>query len=137
MKKSFRAERDQLGDVLAFIDAALEAADCPVKAQTTVDVCVEEMFVNIADYAYPDSSGEASVTVDIVPESGRQLCIVTLEDGGMPFNPLERPEPDTSLEAEQRGIGGLGIFMTRKMMDGVEYEYSCGLNRLTLKKYLN
>lgn len=134
MKRLFKAERNRLSEVLAFIDAELEAADCPVKTQMTIDVCAEEMFINVASYAYPNSEGDVTVSVDVLPDSGSSACLIKLEDGGIPFNPLARPEPDTSLQAEDRKIGGLGIFMVKKMMDGVEYEYSGGMNRLTMKK---
>lgn len=134
MKKTFKAEQEQLSEVLAFVDAELEAAGCPMAAQMTIDVCIEEAFVNVASYAYSNSIGEADVSVDVVSESGVQVCVIRMEDKGIPFNPLVSPEPDTTLQAEEREIGGLGILMVRKMMDDVEYEYSDGMNRLTMKK---
>lgn len=135
MKKLFKAEQNQLDEVLGFIDANLEAAGCPVSAQMSIDVCVEEAFINVASYAFPDTDGEASVSVDVLNEAGASVCVITLEDGGVPFNPLARPDPDTSLQASDRGIGGLGILMVKKMMDDVDYEYSGGMNRLTMKKH--
>ncbi|MBQ9679112.1 MAG: ATP-binding protein [Ruminococcus sp.] len=124
------ADVDQLHDVLAFVDDLLEEHDCPIKAQMQIDVALEELFVNIAQYAYPDSTGKAVIRVSISSE----FAEITLIDSGIPYDPLKKPDPDVTLNAQDRPIGGLGIFMTKKLMDNVSYEYKDGRNILTIKK---
>ena len=124
------ADVDKLHDVLAFADNLLEEHNCPMKAQMQIDVALEELFVNIAHYAYPDSSGEAVIRISFTAE----YVQITLSDSGIPYNPLAKPDPDITLNAQERPIGGLGIFMTKKLMDDISYEYSDGNNLLTIKK---
>ena len=115
------------------IDQLLESMDCPMKAQVQVDVAIDEIFANIANYAYPDGNGKATIRYEPLKEpNGIQLTFI---DSGVPFNPLEVKEPDTTLSAEEREIGGLGIFMVRKSMDDVQYEYKDRHNILTVRKY--
>ena len=128
------AELDSLKDVLAFIDGLLEKADCPVKIQMQLDIAVEEMYVNIAHYAYTGEVGEAQVSASY-DEKTKEFTI-ELRDSGIPFNPLARPDPDVSLTAEQRRIGGLGIFMVKKSMDRVDYKREDGQNVFTMVKKL-
>lgn len=123
---------DKLPDVLAFVDEQLEAADCPMKTQMQIDVSVEEIFVNIANYAYPDSTGSARIQVEVTAEPF--LAQITFIDSGVPYDPLAKADPDVTLSAEKRQIGGLGIFMVKKSMDEVKYEFTDGQNILTLKK---
>ncbi|MBR7041822.1 MAG: ATP-binding protein [Clostridia bacterium] len=129
-----KAVRENLAEVLAFLEAELEQADCPMKAQMQTCVAAEEIFVNIASYAYPDSDGSATVKIDISGEA--KTAEITFIDRGIPYDPLAKADPDVTLSAEERGIGGLGIFMTKKLMDAVTYEYKDGQNMLTLKKQL-
>ncbi len=125
---------ENLDEVQAFVDERLEQADCPMKAQMQIDVAVEEIFVNIASYAYEPGRGKALVRVEI---AGDPACAaITFTDSGMPFDPLAREDPDVRASASERGIGGLGIFMTRKLVDEVNYEYRDGKNILTLRKKL-
>ena len=124
------AKTENLDSVLAFIDGALEEAGCPMKAQMQLDLAVEEMFVNIANYAYGSGSGNAVVDIDI--RDG--ICTITLSDNGIPYNPLEKVDPDVTLSAEDRQIGGLGIFMVKKSVDDMVYEYKDGQNILKLIK---
>ena len=126
------AELDRLHDVLSFVDDLLEQHDCPMKAQMQIDVALEELFVNIAHYAYPEGAGDAAIRVSITPES----IEITLIDSGIPYDPLKKPDPDVTLSAEERQIGGLGIFMTKKLMDSIAYKYSDSKNILTIKKYI-
>ena len=126
------ADLDRLQDVLAFVDGLLEAHDCPMKTQMLIDISVEELFVNIAHYAYPDGNGWAEIRAGV--EDG--VFSITLTDGGIPFNPLERVDPDVTLSAEEREIGGLGIFMVRKKMDEMLYSYEDSHNILTIRKRL-
>jgi len=129
-KRTVEAKLENLDAVLGFIDAELEKADCPMKAQMQIDIAVEEIFTNIARYAY--APGEGSAVIGILAEPGR--AEITFSDTGMPYNPLLREDPDVTLAAEEREIGGLGIFMVKKTMDEMRYEYSTGQNLLTLVK---
>ena len=128
------AEVDRLPEVLAFLEQELEAAACPMKAQMQLSVAVEEIFVNIASYAYAPDKGKATVRVEVSEDP--VTVTITFVDHGMPYDPLAREDPDVSLPAERRDAGGLGIFMTKKIMDDVAYEYKDGQNILTLKKKL-
>ena len=125
---------DNLPRVLAFLEDALEAAGCPPKAQMQIAVAAEEVFVNIASYAYAPGTGEATVQLEISGEPAA-VTLVFL-DRGRAFDPTAKADPDTALSAEEREIGGLGIFMTKKLMDRVCYEFRDGQNVLTLSKTL-
>ena len=99
-----------------------------------IGVAVEEIFVNIANYAYHPDKGNATVRVEV---SGDPVCVtITFVDHGVPYDPLAKDDPDVTLSADDREIGGLGIFMTKRIMDDVAYEYKDGQNILTLKKNL-
>ncbi|MBQ4190256.1 MAG: ATP-binding protein [Clostridiales bacterium] len=126
-----KADTAELDNVLSFADTILEELGCSVKAQMQIDIAIEEIFVNIAHYAYPEAEGEAVISVD----SGEGPSVtITFEDEGIPYDPLKNEDPDITLSAEDRPIGGLGIFMVKKSMDEVSYEYKDGKNRLTIKK---
>ena len=114
------------------VNALLEAMDCPMKAQVQIDVAIDEIFANIANYAYP--GGEGKATVRYGRTSDPNGVEITFIDSGIPFDPLKAKEPDTTLSAEEREIGGLGIFMVRKSMDDVQYEYKDRHNILTIRK---
>ena len=133
-KLSVEALIEKLDEVIAFVDAELEAADCSMKTQMKIDVAVEEIFVNIAHYAYTPNVGMADIIVEITGEPA--VARITFVDSGVPYNPLAKEDPDVTLSAEKRKIGGLGIFMVKKSMDDVLYEYRDGQNRLTLIKAL-
>ena len=127
-----QATLENLAVVTAFIMEQLEALDCPMKAQMQIDVAIDELFGNIAHYAYGDATGDATVRFDF--DEDTRMASITFVDSGVPFNPLAKADPDVSLSAEDRQIGGLGIFMTKQLMDDVVYEYEDGRNILTLKK---
>ena len=128
------ADRKNLNKVQAFIDEELEAVDCPMLTQTAIDIAVEELFVNIASYAYDTGIGTAVVQVTVNEEP---LSVeITFIDNGRQYDPLAKEDPDTTLSAGQRRKGGLGIFMVKKSMDDVIYEYKDGKNILTIKKKL-
>ena len=128
------AKDENLAQVLAFVDAQLETLDCPPKTQMQLDMAVEEIFVNIAHYAYAPEIGNVTVQVETAREP--KNVTVTFFDRGVPYDPLAKPDPDVTLSAEDRQIGGLGIYMVKKSMDDVRYEYRDGQNILTLKKNL-
>ena len=138
MKKTveltIEATLENLPQVIGFLERCLEEADCPLKAQMQITVAAEEIFVNIAHYAYAPETGEATVRVEITEEPA--AASVTFIDRGIPFDPLAKPDPDVTLSAEERGIGGLGIYMVKKSMDDVRYAYRDGQNILTLTKKL-
>ena len=121
-----------LPQVLQFVDRLLELADCPVKTQMQIDLAVEEIFVNIADYAYAPATGSAVIRMEISENPG--TAVITFFDRGIPYNPLEKRDPDLTLPAGERPVGGLGIFLTKKSMDEVAYRYQDGQNILTLIK---
>jgi serine/threonine-protein kinase RsbW len=127
---------DNLGTVTDFVDDFLDSHDCPMKVQMQIDIAIDEIFSNICHYAYGDSVGEATIRVEFEDASARKAVALTFIDEGVPYNPLEKEDPDTTLSAEDRKIGGLGIYMVKKNMDEMEYEYSDGKNILSMKKYL-
>ena len=122
-----------LPKVMGFIEQNLENTRCSMKARMQISIAAEEVFVNIANYASAPGKGTATVRIDVSEEP---VVIITFIDNGIPFNPLTRKDPDVGLPASRRRIGGLGIFMTKKAMDHVEYEYKDGQNILKLKKNL-
>ena len=123
-----------LPQVLAFIDEQLDAADCPKKIKIQIDLAVEEIFINIAHYAYDPDIGTATVRVDVLGDP--PSVDITFIDNGIPYDPLAKQDPNVKLPARDRKIGGLGIFMVKKNMDDVKYEYIDGHNILTMKKGL-
>jgi phosphoserine phosphatase RsbU/P len=133
-KKTFPADVNALPDVQSFFEGALEKVACPAKTQIAISVAVEEVFVNIAHYAYPEGNGDVTVVFSFEPES--RTATLEIRDHGLPFDPLKQKEPDITLSAEERGIGGLGIFITRKTMDSVSYRYENDENILTMRKTL-
>lgn len=130
------ADRSNTPQVQAFIDEQLEEIDCPMMIQTAIDIAVEELFVNIASYAYDSGIGMAVVQVTVHEDP---LSVeITFIDNGRQYDPLAKADPDTTISsAKQRKKGGLGIFMVKKSMDNVNYEYKDGKNILTIKKNLN
>ena len=130
--KIFPAKTEALTDVLAFTEQILEKYDCSMKIQTAICVAIEEVFVNVAHYAYGENQGDVSLTISFDFET--RNVTFRMADKGVPFDPLKNPEPDITLSAEEREIGGLGIFITKKTMDLVTYAYENGENILTMIK---
>ena len=124
------AVTENLETVNAFVDEFLEAHDCPMKTMLQVDLVVEEIFVNIASYAYPDKTGDAEIRISA--EDG--VATIAFLDAGVPYDPLKKADPDITLSAEDRPIGGLGIYLVKKNMDTVAYRYENGRNVLTMTK---
>lgn len=145
MKKTFECEAtvENLEKIMSFVEGELEALGCGMKQQVQITVSVEEIFVNIAHYAYakldengkpiPDT-GKGLVKLELESEPGKVYLI--FKDKGTPYNPLEKEDPDISLSSEDREIGGLGIFLVKKSMDEVSYDYKDGKNVLTLTKQI-
>lgn len=124
------ASVELLDDVLNFIDTQLAEAQCPAEARTLIAIACEEIYVNIANYAYSQDGG----TVSILCEAEQTQVTISFSDCGVPYNPLSRQTPDITMDAESRPVGGLGIFMAKDIMDSVSYQYSNGKNVLTVLK---
>ena len=131
MEKKFNASMDELDNVLKFIDNEIKDIN-DNKLLTKFNLVVEEIFVNIVSYAYEDNSTNNTVTISI--KDNDYKTIITFVDSGKHFNPLIKDDPDISLSADERPVGGLGIYLVKKMMDNVEYEYKDNKNILTIEK---
>ena len=126
------AKVNNLNKVLSFINDVLSDYGCSVRDTMQINVAVEELFVNIALYAYPSGSGSATISISVLDDP--KTAEITLIDSGVPFDPLAKEEPDISLNAKEREIGGLGIYMVRKTMDELTYENVDGCNITTIRK---
>ncbi|MBR2869137.1 MAG: SpoIIE family protein phosphatase [Clostridia bacterium] len=123
---------ENIQTVTDFINEQLEAFGCPMKAKTQIDIAVDEIFGNIAHYAYTTETGD--VTVSIENGDNPQAADITFIDSGVPYNPLIQAEPDITLSADKRQVGGLGIFIAKNIMDEISYEYKDGMNILKIRK---
>ena len=124
------AKVEKLDELLSCIDKELEDAGCTMKAQMQIDIAVEEIFVNIAHYAY--ESGDGKAVIQIETDKSASKAAFTFIDEGKPYNPLEKEDPDVTLPAEERPIGGLGIYIVKKTMDEVTYKFEDGKNILKI-----
>lgn len=123
---------ENIQTVTDFVNDELEAFNCPLKAQMQIAIAIDEIFGNIAHYAYAPLTGEATVQVEVTGEP--RQAVITFLDTGTPYDPLTAADPDTTLGSEERSIGGLGIFMVKKSMDEVTYRFENGQNILTIRK---
>ena len=123
---------ENIETVTEFVNAQLELMDCPIKAQMQIDIAIDELFGNIAHYAYNTEVGSATVRVEV--SEAPLAVIITFIDNGVPYDPLGKNDPDITLSAEEREIGGLGIYMVKQSMDEITYEYKDGQNILKIKK---
>ena len=128
------ARVENIPAMIDFVEAELDAVDCPMKAKMQLSVAIDELLANIAQYAYEPGTGPVTVRFAFEEESRR--VTLTFLDKGMPYNPLEEEDPDVSLSAEERPVGGLGIFLVKKTMDRMDYAYKFGQNVLTIQKKL-
>lgn len=129
-EKIFPADINELAPVTVFLEEELDKAEASPKLMVTFAVALEELFVNVAHYAYPDSKGTVKIGIDTSGDS----IVVQLTDSGIPFDPVAMPDPDITESAEERKIGGLGIYMVKKSMDSMTYEYKDNQNILTISK---
>ncbi len=120
--------------VTEFVKKELSLYDCPDRALYQVEVAIEEILVNIVSYAGLTGDDGVEIRCEVLDDPLR--VIVQFLDDGIPFDPLEKPDPDTSPEAIMNRVGGLGIFMVKQMMDEVSYAYENGKNTLTILKRL-
>ena len=133
-KLNISAETENLDKVIDFINENLKEFGCPLKIQMQIDIAAEEIFVNIARYAYCPGTGLATVCFEYI--SSENAAAIIFIDSGTPFDPLSNPDPDVTLSAEERKVGGLGIYIVKKSMDDAYYVYRNGQNVLFIKKYL-
>ena len=131
---TIEATTGNIETVTDFVNEQLESLDCSMKVQMQVDIAIDELFSNIARYAYNPETGSATVQVEVTENP--LAVVITFIDHGKPYDPLAKEDPDTKLSAEERQIGGLGIYMVKKTMDDVSYEYKDGRNILKIKKNL-
>ena len=132
IEKRFEAVASNFEMAQAFVDELLVNHGCPESVKFEIDLAIEEIFVNIADYAYTPDVGDV-VMKAIMSDDGMKLTLI-FEDSGTPFDPLKKPDPDVTLSASERELGGLGIFLVKETMDDMFYEYKEGKNQLTLVK---
>lgn len=133
-ERTFPAQDDALDDLIGFVEETLESLGCSMKLTISLCVALEEIFVNVAHYAYKDGCGDVSLSITHDEEKGS--VIFEMSDRGVEFNPLKRPDPDVTLSADEREIGGLGIFITKKTMDSISYRYENEKNILTMIKMI-
>ena len=133
MKKRFNAEKENLQDLIKFVHRNIDSY-VDEKTISKIELVIEEIFINIVNYAYKDEE-EKAVCVDIRKDN--QKMIITFEDNGIPFNPLDNEDPDIRLNAEERQIGGLGIYLVKKIMDDVKYLYKENKNILIIEKNID
>ena len=123
------ASVDNLDEVLDFVNEDLERYNCSPDLQSQIDTAVEEIFMNIANYAYKPANGNVSIRVS----TGKEI-VIRFEDAGKPYNPLEQAAPDLDKPLMERKIGGLGIFLVRQFMDKVTYTRVDNKNVLIMTK---
>ena len=131
---TLEATLENVETVTRFVEEQLETVGCPMKAQMQINIAIDELFSNIARYAYNPETGPATVRVEVIREP--MEVVVTFIDKGIPYDPLSREDPNITLSAEERDVGGLGIFLVKKNMDEVTYEYKNGQNILRIRKEL-
>ena len=131
---SVNATIENIAPVTDFVNRELEGHNCPQRILWQIDVAIDELFSNIAHYAYNPDVGPATVRVEVTQEP--LAVVITFIDHGIPYDPLSRTDPNVHLSAEERQIGGLGVFLVKKTMDGVSYEYKDGQNILRITKNL-
>ncbi len=127
-----KAQVDNLYRVLDFVEEELDLRNCKTKTKSQILVAVEEIFVNIASYAYEGGDGEVKIRVSFSADSN--VVSIVFIDSGIKYNPIAKEDPNIKLSADQRPIGGLGIYITKKFFDELIYAYKSGKNILTAKK---
>lgn len=127
------ADTGNLDKVTDYVNSRLSRYGCPDKTMMQIDIIIDELFGNIAYYAYPQEPGDVIVRVEVTQEK-TPAAVITFTDHGIPYNPLEREDPDTTLSTQERKIGGLGIFIVKNSVDDISYEYTEGRNILSIKR---
>lgn len=129
---TLEADMTNLNRVLSFVDSRLEAAECDPSIQMVIDLAVEELFTNVASYAY--APGKGPVTIRVKTDGTGGIAEIVFTDRGVPYDPLKQTGPNLDGDIESRRIGGLGIYMVKNSMDDMSYEYRDGNNVLTIRK---
>ena len=130
------ADVNNLHKVFDFIEKELDSVECNIKARTRLLVAIEEIFINIAKYAYKDNDGEGTIKVQVSFSFDPNMVTVVFIDSGVKYDPLAKEDPDVGLSASDRPIGGLGIYITKKFVDELVYDYKNNNNILTIKKQI-
>ena len=125
---------ENVDKVIEFINKELDVFGCINKTKMEVNVAADEIFANIVNYAYKNKVGKATIKIEL--KDNPKAIVITFIDNGTPFNPLEKEDPNVSLTAEERNIGGLGIYIVKKSMDKVEYDYKDNQNIFKITKYI-
>ena len=125
---------ENVDKVIEFINKELDVFGCINKTKMEVNVAADEIFANIVNYAYKNKVGKATIKIEL--KDNPKAVVITFIDNGIPFNPLEKDDPNVSLAAEERDIGGLGIYIVKKSMDKVEYDYKDNQNIFKITKYI-
>ena len=134
LERTVTAILENFGMVADFVDEELEKRNVPMAAEAQIDIALDEIYTNVAKYAYGDEVGEVTVRLDFSDDVSEVR--MTVSDAGIPYDPLQQEDPDVSLEADERQIGGLGIYLVKQLMDEVSYEYRGGMNILRIRKIL-
>jgi len=132
-----KADKDSFDEVMSFLSDTLEAAGCPPSMMKRIAIAAEEIFVNVASYAYDERAamdGTDTMTVSCITDDEDNEVDITFIDHGVPYDPLAKEDPDITASVEERQIGGLGIFMVKEMMDEVAYSYDGRNNKLVIRK---
>lgn len=135
---SVSAECENLPRIQLFVTSFMERNHINQKAISQIDIAVEELYVNIASYAYPKDATEKPFTVECAFSAKNKTLYLLFTDKGKPYNPLTKKDPALGLSPSEMKEGGWGIYMVKQLVDGIEYEYefSGGCNKLRLKKYI-
>ena len=134
LERTVTAILENFGMVADFVDEELEKRNVPMAAEAQIDIALDEIYTNVVKYAYGDEVGEVTVRLDFSDDVSEVR--MTVSDAGIPYDPLKQEDPDVSLEADERQIGGLGIYLVKQLMDEVSYEYRGGMNILRIRKIL-
>ena len=131
---TLEAAIENIAQVTEFINARLETVGCETRTQRLIDVAIDELFSNIARYAYAPQTGMATIRIDVNQEL--RTVEISFLDAGIPYNPLTHEDPVSGLTCKERKEGGFGIYIVKKSMDDIRYEYADGYNVTTIvKKY--
>ena len=134
LERTVTAILENFGMVADFVDEELEKRNVPMAAEAQIDIALDEIYTNVVKYAYGEEVGEVTVRLDFSDDVSEVR--MTVIDAGIPYDPLQKEDPDVSLEADERQIGGLGIYLVKQLMDEVSYEYRGGMNILRIRKIL-
>lgn len=132
VSRVFDADLNAFNDVISFVETTLDDFGVAMPIVTQMNILIEELFTNVAKFSYPDSKGYCRIDI-YLKDNDLYFKVI---DSGVPFNPLLKDDPDISLGADERDIGGLGILMVKKLTNDVMYEYINNCNVLTLLKKL-